>query len=712
MHCYGARLSRLMVIAGVVGGAMIVGDGLPSAIRPVWADSPASGTSSSSNPSSSAATSAAAQSEPSPPIREAPRPLPAAEAGIGRLIPDVVCTDSQGRTVRLAELVAGTPWTVFAFTNGTCPLCRKYAPVLARLEKEYTPRGVTFIFVNPTQKEKPGDTPFSGRYLLDGSGALQASLGANSTTEVFVLDRRRTLRYRGAVDDQYGLGYALDAPRQRYLAAALDALLAGRSPTIAATTAPGCVLENDRPASVPHVPLTYHARIERILQVHCLECHRQGGVAPFSLETYEDVVAHRGMIRRVVMEGRMPPWFAAPPPPGQHSPFLNDRRLPEADRRDLLTWLASDRPKGDPADAPLPLQFSSGWTIGQPDVIYQLPRPIPVKAEGTMPYQNVFIDTDFEEDRWVQALEVQPTAREVVHHVLVFTLPPGSRRLVGGETTGFFAAYVPGNNKLIYPPGYAKKLPKKAVLRFQIHYTPNGKAVMDQTRLGLIFAKEKPQYEVQVAAIANLGFRIPPGAENHEVSARLPVPFDVRLLAMFPHAHLRGKSARYELRTPDGTTTTLLHVPRYDFNWQLEYRLAQPLAIPRGSTLIYRAWYDNSLNNPANPDPTRTVRWGEQTYDEMHLGYVEYVVEGLTGRIALLRGGLGGNPGGPPPADVRFPPDGIPIPERFQRLFQRFDTNGDKRIDPKEFEQLPPFLQNGVLEYLRSNRQPANPEKD
>ncbi|MBA2226943.1 MAG: redoxin domain-containing protein [Gemmataceae bacterium] len=692
-------------IGGLLGGVLLVGGAL-LVLRPVWADPPSAGAASSSGSSV-----AAAPAESPPSLREAPRPLPAAEAGIGRLIPDAACRDSQGRTVRLTELVAGSPWTVLAFTNATCPLCRKYAPVLARLEKEYAPRGVAFVFVNPTQKDKPDDVPFAGRYLLDTPGKLRAALGATSTTEVFVLDQRRTLRYRGAVDDQYGLGYALESPRQRYLAAALDELLAGRSPTVAATTAPGCVLEKEEAASAPTVPLTYHARIERIIQVHCLECHRQGGVAPFSLETYDDVAAHRGMIRRVVMEGRMPPWLAAPPPAGQPSPFLNDRRLPEADRRDLLAWLASDRPQGDPADAPLPLRFASGWTIGQPDVIYQLPQPIAVKAEGTMPYQNVFIDTEFEEDRWVQALEVQPTAREVVHHVLVFTLPPGSRRIVGGETTGFFAAYVPGNNKLIYPPGYAKKLPKKAVLRFQIHYTPNGKPTTDQTRLGLIFAKEKPRYEVQVAAIANLGFRIPPGAENHEVSARLPVPFDVRLLALFPHAHLRGKAARYELRTPDGTVTTLLHVPRYDFNWQLEYRFAQPVAVPRGSTLIYRAWYDNSANNPANPDPTRTVRWGEQTYDEMHLGYVEYVVDGLAGRMALLQGGLGGNPGGPPPADVRFPPEGVPIPERFQRLFQRFDTNGDKRIDPKEFEQLPPFLQNGVLEYLRANPPPAPPDK-
>jgi hypothetical protein len=568
---------------------------------------------------------------------------------------------------------------------------------------------VAFVFVNPTQKEPPADVPFGGRYLLDRAGHLTAALAATSTTEVFVLDARRTLHYRGAIDDQYGLGYALEQPRQRYLVAALDALLAGRSPSVAATTAPGCALEPEAHSFRAAVPLTYHARIARIIHSHCLECHRSGGVAPFALENYDDVVAHRGMIRRVLSQRTMPPWFAAAPPPGQPSPFLNDRRLPEADLRDFLHWLDNGRPKGDPADAPLPPRFATAWSIGQPDIVYQLPKPIAVKAEGIMPYQNVFIDTEFDEDRWVQALEVQPTARAVVHHVLVFTLPPGSRRIVGGETTGFFAAYVPGNNRLIYPPGYAKKLPKRAVLRFQIHYTPNGQAVTDQTRLGLIFAKEKPRYEVQVAAIANMGFRIPPGADNHEVSARLPVPFNVRILALFPHAHLRGKAARYELHKSDGTMQILLDVPRYDFNWQLEYRFAQPVAITRGSTLVYRAWYDNSSNNPANPDPNKTVRWGEQTYDEMHLGYVEYVVEDLGGRLAVLRGGLGGNPGGPPPDDIAFPPEGIPIPERFERLFRRYDANGDRRIDRQEFQRLPPFLQNGVIEYLRQQPAPSTP---
>ena len=209
--------------------------------------------------------------------------------------------------------------------------------------------------------------------------------------------------------------------------------------------------------------------------------------------------------------------------------------------------------------------------------------------------------------------------------MLIFAVPKGSRLI--GEAAGFFAVYVPGNNALIYPDGYAKKLPKGATLHFQIHYTPNGKATTDQTKLGVVFAKEAPRNEIHVAGIVNARFQSPAGADNHEVTAKIPVPFDAKVLALFPHAHLRGKAAKFDLKTPDGKTATLLNVPEYDFNWQLQYRFADPVTAPRGSSLTYTAWYDNSDKNPANPDPKKTVRWGQQTYEEMHLGFVEYVLD-------------------------------------------------------------------------------------
>ncbi len=620
------------------------------------------------------------------PVKNAPKVLRAAEAGVGKFVPDVAFADLAGKAGKLSDFKAAK-LTVVAFTNTTCPICKKYAPSLSRLEKAYAAKGVSFLFVNPTAADKPADHGFAGRYVHDTDGKLTAAFGATSTTEVFVLDAARTVLYRGAIDDQYGLGYSLDSPRTKFLTVALEEALAGKVPTVGATTAPGCELDAN-PAKAPAVALTYHARIERIVQANCVECHRSGGVAPFTLDKYDDVVSHKATIKRVVTDGTMPPWFAHTK--GGHSPFANDRSLLEADKKDLLAWLAGDLKKGDPADAPLPRKYESGWLIGKPDAVFQIPRAVAVKAEGTMAYQNLAVPTNFDEDRWVQALEVQPTAREVVHHVLVFAAPKGGRF----NENGFFAVYVPGNNVLIYPDGYAKKLPKGATLRFQIHYTPNGKATTDQTKLGVVFAKEAPRYEIHTAGIANVSFKIPAGADNHPVTARIPVPTDARILALFPHAHLRGKAAKYELKTPDGKTTTLLDVPNYDFNWQLQYRFAEPVAVPRGSSISYTAWYDNSSKNPANPDPKKDVKWGQQTFEEMHLGYVEYVIEGNAGgKIGATA--LGGRPDG-----FKFPKAGVAIPDHAKGVFRRHDQNDDGRLDEKEFEALPSALKNVVLDYI------------
>ena len=561
----------------------------------------------------------AAKPDKADPVKNAPRVLRGSEVGVGKLIPDVAFTDFTGKAGKLSDFKSAK-LTIVAFTNTTCPISKKYAPSLARLEKEYAAKGVAFLFVNPTASEKVTEHGFAGRYVHDTDGKLTATFGATATTEVFVLDAARTVLYRGAIDDQYGLGYSLDSPRNKYIVVALEEALGGKLPFTPATTTPGCVLEPDA-AKASSVALTYHARIERIVQANCVECHRAGGVAPFTLDKYADLVDRKAMLKKVVDKGTMPPWLAARDK-AEHSPFANDRSLTEPDKKDLLAWLAGDLKKGDPADAPLPRKYESGWLIGKPDAEFQIPKPIAVKAEGTMGYQNVKVETSFDEDRWVQSLEVQPTAREVVHHVLVFAGPKGARL----NENGFFAVYVPGNSVLSYPDGYAKKLPKGATLHFQIHYTPNGKATTDQTRLGVVFAKEAPRYEIHVAGVANTSFQIPAGADNHQLTAKIPVPFDAKVLSLFPHAHLRGKAARFDLKTPDGKTATLLDVPHYDFNWQLQYRFAEPPSAPRGSTLTYTAWYDNSDKNPANPDPTKSVRWGQQTYEEMHLGYVEYVL--------------------------------------------------------------------------------------
>ena len=573
--------------------------------------------------------------EPEASPRQEPKILKANASGVGMMVPDVAFADLDGKQHRLAEFANGKALVV-ALTSPTCPVGKRYLPSLAKLQRDYAGRGVALLLVAPVATDTPDvlraafkDAGLTAPCVPDPTGTFSKMLGAVATTDVFVLDARRTLVYRGALDDQYGLGYSLDAPRRRYVADALDALLAGQSPAIAATEAPGCVLDlgNAKPVELAG-GVTYHNRISRLVQANCQECHRTGGVAPFGLETYEQVNAKAGMIRRMVERGLMPPWFAKPEEKGAHSPWMNDRSLADRDRADLLAWLANGKPVGDAKDSPLPRVWPVDWAIGKPDAIFQIPSPIDVKATGVMPYQNVTVNTGLTEDKWVRALEIQPTSREVVHHVLIFVRGTGA--LPGGDdgASGFFAAYVPGNDHVIYPDGFAKPLPAGARLVFQIHYTPNGTAARDQVKFGVRFAKSAPEHVVQTIGIAGIGLRIPAGADNHPESAVIPVPQEVRLLGFMPHMHVRGKAFRYELIQPDGSARTLLEVPRYDFNWQLSYRFAEPPRIPAGSKIRATGWYDNSANNPANPDPNKMVRWGPQTYDEMMIGYVEYYVPG------------------------------------------------------------------------------------
>jgi peroxiredoxin len=571
--------------------------------------------------------------------REAAARLKPGECGIGTRIPDATLTDLDGKTRRLTELTGKCP-AVIALISSSCPVSKRYAPSLARLEAEYRAKGVAFILLAPTATDSAEDlrtmckaAGITTPCLRGPQSALLKTLGATASTDTFVVDAALTLVYRGAIDDQYGLGYSLDAPRERYLAAALDAVLDGRAPQIAATQAPGCALDLGEAKALAG-DITYHNRISRLVQANCQECHRAGGVAPFALETYEQVTAKSGMIRKMIERGLMPPWFAAAPEPGAHSPWSNDRSLGAHDKADLLAWLSAGKPAGDAADAPLPRSFPAEWAIGTPDAIVQIPDALEVQAEGTMPYKNVTVETNFGGDKWVRGFEVQPTAREVVHHVLIFAQEPGAAQPggrarfsgEGDERDGFFAAWVPGGGHVVYPDGFAKPLPAGAKLRFQIHYTPNGTATRDQVRLGLLFAKEAPRHIVRVAGIADHRLSIPPGVERHPETAVLPVPADVKVLALMPHMHVRGAAFRFEAILPDGAVRTLLDVPRYDFNWQLAYRYAEPRTLPRGSKVRATGWFDNSANNPANPDPAKTVRWGPQTSDEMMLGYVEYYV--------------------------------------------------------------------------------------
>lgn len=573
-------------------------------------------------------------------FKEQPLLVKAGDRGGGRRVDEMTLKDLEGRAIPL-NVPKADKAVVIALFSATCPISNKLGPELARLEKEYTGKNVAFYLVNIASESKPDDaakfiTEFGLKspVVMDTAQTVQRTLAATTSTEVFVLDAARTLIYRGAINDQYGLGYSKDAPTKNYLRDALDAVLQDSVPSIAATSAPGCALDVAAAPKTASTHLTYNHDISRILQSNCVTCHRQDGIGPFSLETYADVIEHAGMMKKQVDRGAMPPWFAAKAGPQDHT-WMNDRSLSDTDKTDLLAWLNSDRPTGSAADAPVPRHFNNEWMIGKPDVVYQIPRPVQVKAEGIMPYQTQTVETEFAEDRWVRGYEIQPTARAVVHHVIVRVHPKGTALKEAGDgADGFFAAYVPGNSFRLLPEGFAKRLPAGSKISFQIHYTPNGHATQDQMKIGFVFAPQPPRYEVHVASLAKPSLSIPPGDANHIEVAETPLPSNMMFMSFMPHMHVRGKAFKYEIITPDGKTETLLDIPRYDFNWQIQYQYSQPKFIPGGSTVRITATFDNSTGNPANPDPTKTVRWGQQTYEEMMIGYVEHFTPYAAGKVA------------------------------------------------------------------------------
>ncbi|MEL6104643.1 MAG: redoxin family protein [Planctomycetota bacterium] len=611
-------------------------------------------------------------------IRQGPKPVKASDIGVGRQISNLTFTDIKGRQKNFDQLLKESKLLVVAMTGTGCPLCQKYAPTIAAIEEQYKTREVAFVFVNPNESE---DTErltnaiqthgFDGHYVHCVDEALTQALDVKTTTEVFVIDSARTLVYRGAVDDQYGFGYILDEPRHRYLTDAIQAVLAGDRPPVSATTSPGCEMFYQTDTPERSLAVTYHNRISRILQNSCLECHRDGGLAPFALQDYESVQDYAGMIASVVRRGVMPPWFAGEREDSNFEVrWVNDCSLAAKDKADLLAWIEGGAPEGNPADAPLPRKFPEGWEIGEPDVVLQIPRSVAIKATGQMPYVHQVVETNFDEDRWIQAVEVRPTASAVVHHVLVFVQDGKRRSRSIDEDAGFLAAYVPGNTHQQYPDGMAKRIPAGSRLIFQLHYTPNGTATNDQTKLGLRFSDKPPTRVIRNTGISNHNIKIPSGAANHPEKASMSVPMDVRVLSLMPHMHVRGKAFRYDVTLPDGQKKRLLDVPRFDFNWQLEYRLANPLDLPRGSTIELTGWYDNSEDNPANPDPNKTVRWGPQTDDEMMLGYVEYYVTTETADQVTER----------TEADEPAEPS-----NRWTQLFRRADADGDGKVTRSEY---------------------------
>lgn len=549
----------------------------------------------------------------------------AAPAKIGQVIEPFTLTDSAGAKRSLDDWKDAKA-VVVVFLGTECPLAKMYGRRLAEMDEKYGPQGVQIVGVNSNQQDTMQELAAYGHKhgvkfpLLKDPGARVADqFGATRTPEAFVLDAHGAVRYRGRIDDQFAVGSARKEAKKSELVDAIEAVVAGKSAPTPVTQAVGCLIGRREPnQSASSGEVTYAKQVSRLMQERCVGCHRAGQIAPFTLTEYEDVVAWSDMMLEVIDQNRMPPWQANP----KYGEFHNDARLTDEEKKLFRQWVAGGAPEGDPKDLPAPREFVDGWQIPKPDVVFKMPEAFEVPATGAVQYQHIYIDPGFTEDKWVRAAEARPGNREVVHHLILFYIPPGQdRHHPQDPLVNAIAAFAPGMPPMVAPEEYAIRIPAGSKLAFQVHYTPNGSPQTDLSEAGLVFADpDKVAKEIHVDAGINPRFLIPPGEPDYVVRAKKKFDRDVLLYSLTPHMHYRGKSFRFTATYPDNSEEILLDVPRYDFNWQIVYLLKQPKLLPAGSRIDLVAHYDNSADNPLNPDPTQAVYWGDQTWEEMMLG--------------------------------------------------------------------------------------------
>ncbi len=591
--------------------------------------------------------------------------LPSPEQTIGKKVPEIRLKDTAGKSRTLGDF-KDRKALVLVFTGTQCPIANGYAEPLSRLAEKYGSRGVQFLAVNANPDESlktvaahAKEYRYAFPVLKDERQELANALGARVTPETFVLDAGRTVVYRGRVDDSYA---SRTEKRARVssndLADALDAVLAGQPVKKAVTTAFGCTIVRPQ-VSASAAGVSYYKDVAPILQESCQSCHRPGQVAPFSLVTYADAKSWATEIKAFTANRQMPPWQAEP----GHGDFMDVRRLTDEQVATLAKWADAGGPEGNPKDAPAPKEYASDWALGKPDLVLPMPEPFSVEATGDDVFHCFVLPTNLLEDRQVSAIEFRPGNARVLHHVLAFIDTRGQARALDekspgpGYTTGpggigFFPSgalggWAPGNLPRFSPPGVGRLLPKGSDVVIQVHYHKTGKPETDQTSLGLYFAKEPVKQQLRTWALTNLFIDIPPGADNHPIRATMRVPADVQVMTITPHMHLLGKDMKVTATLPDGTVKNMVYVKNWDYRWQDSYRYREPVRLPKGSTLEMVAHFDNSTNNPRNPNnPPKRVTFGEQTTDEMCFAFFEFVVEGEQpgkGNPLNLLGGLFGS---------------------------------------------------------------------
>ena len=369
---------------------------------------------------------------------------------------------------------------------------------------------------------------------------------------------------------------------------------------------------------------TFTKDVAPIFYSKCVECHRPTMFAPMSLVTFDEARPWARSIRQRVAARTMPPWGADP----KHGTFKNDPRLTDKEVATILAWVDAGASKGNARDLPKAPKFAEGWSIGKPDVVFTMTEDFTIPATGVVEYQYLRLPTNITEDKWIQAIEIKPQARAHVHHVIAYTQPTGSPLSENGVLgPGNIGGVTPNKPGVVFEPGIGRLLTANSDIVLQMHYTTNGEVTTDRTQVGIVFAKEAPKMQQRGGSVIQPRFVIPAGAPAHEVRGSRVLAVDTLITSFTPHMHVRGKSMTYIATFPDGTTETLLSVPKWDFNWQISYELAKPRLFPSGTIIEVVAQYDNSPANKFNPDPTKDVRWGDQTWEEMMIGVWGTVVE-------------------------------------------------------------------------------------
>jgi peroxiredoxin/mono/diheme cytochrome c family protein len=570
----------------------------------------------------------------------------------GDRIDDFRLLDHVGKSHRLYYL--SDTKAVVLIAHGSCPAMAATVTDIKKLREKYAPQSVEFLMIDSTPQSGPEQIAAAAKkqgidlpILMDKTQLIGESLGVRNAGEVLVVDPKGwKLVYRGNAQST---------------APALDAVLAGVPVKTASTKVTGCDIAMPEAARrTAHAGISYEKTIAPMLIDNCITCHRDGGIGPWQMSSYEMIKGFAPMIREVIRTERMPPWHADP----HHGEFSNDRALSDAERKTLVHWIEAGAPRGAGPDPLAQLKRTwPEWALGKPDLVLELPA-FEVPATGVVPYQDVRVKNTVGRDVWLKAIDYAPGDRTVVHHILGYTLPPGAppiavndgppqqpgqpsarsvqlaqacstpagaeriRTLLGrndlATVTGgsSIAGYVPGAAPAQFPADTGVLIKKESDFRFQIHYTPTGKTSTDVTRVSLYFTDAAPKYPLRNTVLMDPCLTIPANNKAHTASMSRMVERDMYIYSLTPHSHFRGAASNFIAEYPNGTQEILLSVPKYDFNWQTAYALAQPKLVPKGTKLTHNTTYDNSALNKANPDHNVTVHWGEQSWEEMLYGSI------------------------------------------------------------------------------------------